>query len=472
MFDKPRAPAMKIEPSPSSTVARAADPMPNASADASGLPDSFLVELLLRHFARMGELRLFELSQRLGLNAPRIEALLTHMRTLRLVEVPRRGTIEGDVSYALTDLGQKQARLAFEKCQYVGPAPVTLDEYTRMVRDQSLRLHPTTAPQLKDAMGNLVIDAELLPSLGSALNSGKAIYLHGPSGSGKTYLAEHLVKTLHGHIWVPHAVYVDGEVILVFDPMVHRVVEEPALTERRLSRDAVPEERRLARDVMPDGRWVHTERPVVMTGGELTVQMLDLEFDSVSRLYVAPPQMKANNGIFVVDDLGRQRISPRELLNRWIVPLDRHVDYLALHTGNKFQVPFDATVIFSSNLTPDELTDPAFSRRLGYKIPIGALSKEGYREVIAQACQRVGLAFDTQAVDFMIDHLHPSYDQAYLPCIPYDVISKIRDRALYLGQSPRLTPALIEWAWKMYFGVNDQPKQQVVRSNGTEESEK
>jgi len=436
------------------------------------LPDSFVVELLLRHFSRMGELRLFELSQRLGLNTQRIDALLTHMRTLRLVEVPRRGTIEGDVSYALTELGQKQARLAFEKCQYVGPAPVTLDQYTSMVHHQSLRQHPTTARQLKDAMGNLVIDEAMLPSLGSALNSGKAIYLHGPSGGGKTYLAEHLVKTLHGRIWVPHAVYVDGEVIVVFDPMVHQVVEEHALTERHLNRDAVPVERRLSRDVMPDGRWVLTERPVVITGGELTLQMLDLEFDSVSRLYVAPPQMKANNGIFVVDDLGRQRISPRDLLNRWIVPLDRHVDYLALHTGNKFQVPFDVTVIFSSNLTPDELTDAAFSRRLGYKIPIGALSQEGYREVIAQACQRAGLGFDAESVDFMIDHLHPSYDQAYLPCIPYDVISKIRDRALYLGQEPRLTPGLIEWAWKMYFGVGDQPQQQVVRTNGTEEGEK
>lgn len=436
---------------------------PSRSDDgiAKGLPEAFLVDLLSRHFARIGELRLFEISQRLGLNASRVDALLTHMRTLRLVEVPRRGEVEGDVSYTLTELGQKQAKLAFEKCQYVGPAPVMLAEYTKMVRDQSLRLQPTTATRIKSAMGNLVIDEDMLPNLGSALNSGKAIYLHGPSGVGKTYLAEHLVKTLHGHIWVPHAIYVDGEVIQVFDPMVHRLVEGHAATEPRLSRDA-----------MTDGRWVRTERPVVMTGGELTLQMLDLEFDSVSRLYVAPPQMKANNGIFVVDDLGRQRISPRDLLNRWIVPLDRHVDYLALHTGGKFEVPFDATVIFSSNLSPDELTDPAFSRRLGYKIPIGALSKEGYREVIAQACQRVGVEFDTATVDYMIDELHPSYEQDFLPCIPYDVISKIRDRALYLGQLPSLTPAMIEWAWKLYFGVGDQTPEQTVRSNQNQESEK
>lgn len=453
---------MLFEETPLRTVVRPAEPARTGSAEASGLPDSFLVELLLRHFSRMGELRLFEISQRLGLSVLRIETLLTHMRTLRLIDVPRRGEIEVDVSFALTELGHMQAKIAFEKCQYVGAAPVTLDEYSSMVRDQSLRLHPTTAPRLKVAMGDLVIDETMLPSLGSALNSGRAIYLYGPSGSGKTYLAEHLVKTLQGQIWVPYAIYVDGEVILVFDSMVHhRVAEEPVLAERHLSRDAGP-----------DGRWVRIERPVVITGGELTLQMLELEFDSLTRVYVAPPQMKANNGIFVVDDLGRQRISPRDLLNRWIGPLDRHVDYLSLHTGSKFQVPFDLTVIFSSNLSPDELTDSAFSRRLGYKILIGALSQDGYREVIAQACKRVGVEYDIEAVDFMIDRLHPSYDQAYLPCIPYDVISKIRDRAFYLGQLPRLTPALIEWAWKMYFGAGDQPQQKIVRSNETEEATK
>jgi energy-coupling factor transporter ATP-binding protein EcfA2 len=418
------------------------------------------VELLLRHLARMGGLRLFELAQRLGLSVERVEGLLTHMRTLQLVEIPRRGAVEGDVSYALTDWGGKQAGLALEKCQYVGPAPVTLEEYAQQIRQQSRRPYPTTAALLKQAMGDLVIDEAMLPTLGSALNSGKAIYLYGPSGSGKTYLAEHLVKTLPGQVWVPYAVYVDGEVIQVFDPMVHKAVQAPAASERSLSREGEP-----------DGRWVRTARPVVITGGELTLQMLDLEFDSFSRLYVAPPQMKANNGIFVVDDLGRQRVSPRELLNRWIVPLDRHVDYLGLHTGGKFQVPFDVTVIFSSNLTPEELSDAAFARRLGYKILVGAVSPEAYREVVAQACARAGMAFDAKAVDFMVDHLHPAYGQPYLPAIPFDVISKISDRARYLEQEPRLTPALLEWAWQMYFGV-DAPSPQVVRNVAVEETEK
>lgn len=428
---------------------------------AKGLPQSFLVELLLRHLARMGGLRLFELAQRLALSVEQVDGLLTHMRTLQLVEIPRRGAVEGDVTYALTDWGGKQAGIALEKCQYAGPAPVMLEEYAQQVRQQSRRPYPTTAALLKKAMGDLVLDDAMLPTLGSALNSGKAIYLYGPSGSGKTYLAEHLVKTLQGHIWVPHAVYVDGEVIQVFDPMVHKAVEVPAAGERSLSRAAPP-----------DGRWVRTERPVVITGGELTLQMLDLEFDSFSRLYIAPPQMKANNGIFVVDDLGRQRVSPRDLLNRWIVPLDRHVDYMGLHTGGKFQVPFDVTVIFSSNLTPDELTDPAFARRLGYKILVGEVSPEAYREVVAQACARAGIAFNAQAIDFMVDQLHAEHKQPFLPAIPFDVISKIGDRARYLEQEPRLTPELIEWAWQMYFGEGDTPSPQAVQAHRAEESEK
>jgi len=451
---------MQVEQIPLRAVSPPARSAPVVRADVLGVPDAFLIDLLLRHLSQMGELRLFEISQRLGLSAIRIGSLLEHMRSLQLIEVPRRGEIEGDVSYALTDDGHAQARLAFEKCHYIGPAPVTLNEYVSQVNKQSRRLQPTTARQLEEAMGDVVTEGDLLPTLGSALNSGKAIYLYGVSGAGKSYLAEHLVKTLQGDVWVPHAVYIEGEVIQVFDPMVHHAVEQPVPTERHLSREEVP-----------DGRWVRVARPVVITGGELTLEMLGLEFDKLSRLYVAPPQMKANNGILVIDDLGRQRISARDLLNRWIVPLDRHVDYLGLHTGATFQVPFDVTVIFASNMTPEELTDPAFARRLGYKIPIGALSQEGYRKVIAQACQRAGVEFDAGPIEFMIDHLHPSYDTAYLPCIPYDVISKIRDRALYMGQSPRLTPELIEWAWKAYFSVGDKPQRE-VGSNGTEEREK
>ncbi len=412
-------------------------------AASAGLPTAFLSDLILRHFARLGELRLYEVAHHLGLPVPAVDGLLTHMRSLALLEVPRRGSLELDVSYALTDAGQRQARLAFEKCQYVGPAPVTLPDYVVQVREQSQHLAPVRAARLQQAMADLVIDPAMLPTLGSALNSGKAIYLHGGSGIGKTYLAEHMVKTLEGHIWVPHALYVDGEVIQVYDPIVHR----------RVPLAAVPE-RGLARDLSADGRWVRTERPVIVAGGELTLDMLELEYDPHTRLHVAPPQMKANNGIFVVDDLGRQRVGPRELMNRWIVPLDRHVDYLALNTGTKFTVPFDVRVVFSSNLAPDELADPSFARRLGYKIHLAPLDAEGYRAVVGQACARAGVPPDPAGIDYLMKTLHLRDAQPYLPCLPFDVISKIADRARYLEESARMTPELLEWAWRTYFGMD------------------
>ncbi len=429
---------------PASALLKASPPADSTAlgAQANGVPSAFLSDLILRHFARLGELKLFEVVQQLGLSVPDVDALLSHMRSLQLLEVPRRGDFEGDISYALTDAGQRQARLAYEKCQYIGPAPVTLPEYVTQVQQQSHSLAPVRAARLTQALANLVLDPTLLPTLGSAMNSGKAIYMYGHSGTGKTYLAEHLVKTLEGHVWVPHAVYVDGEVIQVFDPLVHRRVPLAAVPARGLERDLVA-----------DGRWVRTERPVVMAGGELTLDMLDLEYDPHTRLHVAPPQMKANNGIFVVDDLGRQQVSPRELMNRWIVPLDRHMDFLALNTGARLTVPFDVRVIFSSNLAPDALVDPAFARRLGYKIHIQPLQAEAYRTVVLQACARTGVSAQTQGIDYLVHTLHPQHNQPYLPCVPFDVISKIADRARYLQESALMTPQLLDWAWHTYFGT-------------------
>ncbi|MDB5884527.1 MAG: ATPase [Polaromonas sp.] len=417
-----------------------------ANAESAGLPLTFVADLALRHFARLGELKLREVAQHLGMAAPAVDLLMTHMRALGWLEVPRRGNLVLDVSYLLTEAGQRQARLAFDKCQYVGPAPVTLAEYVAQVRQQSQHLTPVRHARLQQALSDLVIDPALLPTLGSALNSGKAIYLYGDSGTGKTYLAEQMVKTLEGHIWVPHALYVDGEVIQVYDPIVHR----------RVALAAVPE-RSLVRDLSADGRWVRSERPVLITGGELTLPMLELEYDPHTRLHVAPPQMKANNGIFVVDDLGRQRVSPRDLMNRWIVPLDRHVDYLTLSNGSKFTVPFDVRIVFSSNLAPEALVDPAFARRLGYKIHLAPLGAEGYRTVVAQACARTGVPHDDAAVDYLVATLHPREGQPYMPCVPFDVISKIADRARYLHEPARMTPELLEWAWHSYFGPPAAP---------------
>lgn len=418
---------------------------PHRPSEIAGLPVAFHIDLLARHLSRRGELKLFELARLVGLAAPEVDDLTARMRGLQLIEVPRRGAYDGDVSFALTEAGHDHARRAFEKCQYVGSAPVTLKEYVDRVQAQGQTQQAVRAARLQEALGDLVIDPALLPTLGSALNSGKAIYMHGDSGTGKTYLAEHLVKTLEGHIWVPHAVYVDGEIIQVFDPIVHRAV--PTLE---------PDAPSMVRQSAPDGRWVCCERPVVIAGGELTLEMLGLEYDPHTRIHNAPPQMKANNGIFVVDDLGRQRVSARELMNRWIVPLDRHVDYLALNTGARFTVPFDVRVVFSSNLSPEELVDPAFARRLGYKLHIEPLDAPSYRTVVLQACARTGVPPDETAVAYLIDTLHPRHGHPYVPCVPFDVISKIADRARYLEEPARMTPELLDWAWHAYFGSPDR----------------
>ena len=420
------------------------DPTEVPVAEAASLPAAFLTDLALRHFARLGELKLIQIAHHLGMAVPLVDGLLSTMRKLGLLEVPRRGDLEGDVSYALTDTGQRLARLAYEKCNYVGPAPVTLPEYVARVGEQSQHLVPVRAARLQQAMDDLVIDPAMLPTLGSALNSGKSIYLYGASGSGKTYLAEHLVKTLEGHILVPHAVYVDGEVIQVYDPVVHHPVPVAATPTHGLTRE-----------VPIDGRWVLVERPVVIAGGELTLDMLDLAYDPHTRLHMAPPQMKANNGIFVLDDFGRQRVGPYELMNRWIVPLDRRVDYLALNTGTKFTVPFDVRVVFSSNLAPEKLVDPAFARRLGYKIHLLPMSANSYRTVVVQACARSGVPPEQAGIDYLVNTLHMRNLMPFLPSLPFDVISKIADRAQYLEQAPRMTPELLDWAWANYFGGND-----------------
>ncbi|MEZ5645217.1 MAG: ATP-binding protein [Burkholderiaceae bacterium] len=443
------------QPSPS-LLLKALPPDPFGDGpDVAGLPAAFLTDLALRHLSRKGELKLFALAQQLGLGAPVVDGLLGQMRTQALVEVPRRGTVEGDISYVLTDAGQRRARMAFDKCHYMGPAPVTLDDYVAQVHEQNSQLQPVRVQRLRDVLADMVLPPALLPSLGSAMNSGKAIYLHGISGTGKTFLAEHLVRTLEGHVWVPHAIFVDGEVIQVFDPVVHRPVPDG---------QAAAQGRGLLRDLSADGRWARCERPVVIAGGELTLDTLDLSYDPHTRVHMAPPQLKANNGIFVVDDLGRQRVSPTELMNRWIVPLDRHTDHLTLSTGTKFSVPFNVRVIFSSNMPPETLVDPAFARRLGYKIEIEPLDAAAYRDVVSQACRRTGVPEELPGVQHLIQALHPRHGQPYLPCVPYDVISKIADLARYRQQPPRLTPEALDWAWANYFGLSGQEAPAVEQS--------
>jgi predicted ATPase with chaperone activity len=277
------------------------------------------------------------------------------------------------------------------------------------------------------------------------MNSGRAIFIYGAAGSGKTYLAERLQDLLQGAIALPYAIMVDGEVVPFYDPVLHlpaqQQPEAPSGIERAVQLDA---------------RWVRgVRRPAVLTGGELTLEMLDLRFDSVTRLYRAPPHLKANNGIFIIDDLGRQRCSPLELMNRWIVPMDRAIDYLSLHNGHTFQVPFDVVVVFSSNFLPERLSDAAFLRRLGYKIEVPALSAAHYETVFRQTCSTYGVEFDAAAFAFLLQR-HARGATPLLACYPRDLLRQVRDLARYEGTAVQLNEQVLDWAWNNYFAGANQ----------------
>ena len=409
------------------------------SLEQTGLSSQFLVELLAKILFLRGQLRLVDLAEHTKLSIGILEPLLTFMRNERLCEVSRSSETETSISYNLTDLGRLRAEDFLRKSQYAGPAPVSLKAYVEQVRAQTIANMQTTQKELLRAFEGIVLKEQILKQFGAAMNSGRAIFVYGPAGSGKTFISEKLVRLLSGNIAVPYAIAVDNEVIQVYDPLVHEQVvqdEAPFGLDRRWS---------------PDLRWVLCRRPVVKTGGELTLSMLDLDFDESARFYQSPPQVKANNGLFLIDDLGRQLASPLDIMNRWIVPLDRHVDYLTLHTGKKFVLPFDVIVVFSTNMPPNQLADEAFLRRLGYKIYIGQLDEDEYRAISRQVCDQLQIPYSDKQLDYLLREHHYKEDKPLLACIPRDILGQLKDVARYEERQPELSEELLDWAWNNYF---------------------
>jgi DNA-binding PadR family transcriptional regulator len=413
--------------------------MPERVED-TGLAFSFLVELLAKTLYVRGQLRLPELTAHVKLRPGVLESLLAFMRAERLCEMVRRGESESTITYSLTDLGRARAQDFLQRNQYAGPAPVSLKAYVEQIKQQSIAEMGVTREQLKEAFRGIVIKDQLLDQFGAAMNSGRAIFVYGPAGSGKTYISERLVGLLSGNVAVPYAIEVDNEVIQVFDPVVHEPVDVARSSSSLLDRGC-----------SHDSRWVMCRRPIVLTGAELTLSMVDLEFDQKTRFYQAPPQVKANNGLFIVDDLGRQLVSAQDLMNRWIVPLDRRVDYLALHTGKKFRVPFDVIVVFSSNMPPSKLADEAFLRRLGYKIFVGTLDEPEYRRIFIQMCEQARIPFVEDSYYYLLEELHGKHGKPLLACMPRDILEQVRDYARFQGTKPELAPGLLDWAWNNYF---------------------
>ena len=421
-------------------------PAPKQPQD-TGLPLLLLSELLLKVMHQHGLQHLHELSQHLKLGPALLEELVVPLRKEGLIEVRLRGALNGDVVYELTGAGRSRAADALSRNLYSGPAPVPLKAYTERVLAQSVSGMRVTQQRLERVLADVAMRPELRDQLGAAMNSQRAVMLYGPPGAGKTYLCQQMARMLIGDIAVPHAVEVGGEIIRLFDPLVHKLAPGVA-SSLEVLRPSLDNRQRA------DARWQLCERPVVVTGGELTLEMLDLVFDPRAGYYQAPPHFKANNGLFLVDDLGRQLITPRQLLNRWLVPMEQRHDYLMLRNGAKFSIPFDTLLLFSTNLQPAEVADDAFLRRISYKIYVGEVELDDYRRITREVCESCAVPFTDAAFDYLVQHYHLRLKRPLLACYPRDLISQIADYATYLGRPPELSTEMLDWAWHNYFATH------------------
>jgi predicted ATPase with chaperone activity len=419
-------------------------PVPDTLAD-TGLSADAVRDLILKVLYVQGGRTGHYLSEFLCLPFALVDEELLTLQQRRFIEV--RGTTGPNRASYLFDLagaGRDRAKEALDASQYVGPAPVPLPQYTQWIDAQSIQNAHVTRESLQAGFSHLVLNHSLFDLLGPAVNSSKSIFLYGHPGNGKTAIAEAISQMLGGVLYLPYAVDVDGQIMLVFDPVHHEEIESE---EDAIGRDALW----LRSGPGYDRRYARVKRPVVLTGGELTLDQLDLRYDPFTKLYQAPFQVKANGGVLIVDDFGRQRVPPRDLLNRWIVPLEKRIDFLTLHTGGKFPVPFDCLLIFATNLDPAELVEEAFLRRIHYKIAVVDPTRAQYEEIFQACCAAAGLVYDPEMVGYIFSEF---YDKRQIPprgCHPRDLIGHVEDIAKYREVTPELTIELVDRACRSYF---------------------
>ncbi|CAN7732402.1 ATP-binding protein [Paraburkholderia sp. 22099] len=400
----------------------------------TGLPLEFVSRLVLKSALLYGKSSFAELAERHRLSIGVLDEVLAFLVREHLLEITHRGATDMDVQVRLTDSGRTLAQDDMARCRYCGPAPVVFESYVQSVREHSVRWLRITQAEVRAAFHGVVIDPALLDAAAASLNAGRPLLLHGLAGSGKTFLAERLGLLLRGNVPIPYALFVGGEIIQLYDPLVHRDApeQEPAST--------------------ADRRWRMCRRPVVISGGELTLEGLDLRYDAAAGFYQAPPHMKASMGLYIVDDLGRQRIAPHELLNRWLMPLDRGVDQFTLQSGSRFMAPFDVWPVFSSNLTPSEFDD-AFLRRLGSKLYVGPLSVDDYHAVFNARCAALELTASQAVFDYLLHNLHFPSGRPFLACYPGDLLDLFSAAAHYRGAAREVTEEGLRDAWHNYFGI-------------------
>jgi hypothetical protein len=403
------------------------------SVAATGIDRDLLLDLVLKAMHVVPHMATDAVALKLHLPHVVVHDLMEQLRTDFLLEALGQSGPFG-YRYSITQRGRERASRLLEISGYIGPAPVSLDVYRAMLMKQADEAHAITPAQVKHALADLVLPEKVVEIAGIAMSASQSLFLSGPAGNGKTTLGRLLHNAQAGDTWIPHCITIDHSIIRLYDPHCHQIVTHAANKNQPI-----------------DQRWIKVKRPFIVAGGEMTLQSLDLSYLPSLRYYEAPLHMKANGGTFMIDDFGRQHVSPEELLNRWIIPLEHHIDFLTLHTGQKIQVPFLLVLIIATNLDPKTVTDPAFLRRLGYRLTLEAPTPDLYSQIFRQYAEQCG----ADASDDFIAKVLQRYEDTGRElrcCEPRDLIDRMRDICYYHGRSFILSDKDFQLAWEGYFG--------------------
>lgn len=425
-------------------------PVPDTVED-TGLTVPQIGDLLMKILYQRGALQGDDLADAIALPFTLIDDILLAAQQRHFVEVLQAfGHGRGGYTFSLTSEGRARAQAALEGSRYVGPAPVPLEEFRRVIAAQSVKDMDVRREELEGAFSDLVLPEGIMDALGPALNSGGSIFLHGAPGNGKTAIAERVGTLTSSTIYLPRAVMIQGSVMVLYDPVFHHEVELESNGNNDTRSSLLREGPGF------DQRYVRIQRPTVFVGGELTMDQLDLQYDPYSKVYQAPFQLKAAGGVLIIDDFGRQRMRPEELLNRWIVPLEKGFDNLTLHSGIKFPVPFDCILIFATNLNPQDLVDEAFLRRIQYKVEVRSPDRHALEQIFILNCSELGVPFRPEALDLLFSEYYETQGFSPRGCHPRDLIKQIKAMASFRGDEPALEPAALRRAAHSYFLVTEE----------------